>query len=224
MKMFPKIITGAIGMAAALGLSAQAQNLLVNGSFESPTGFTGNPITLATVNQGWATFNGASSAGTSIVAAQDGTTSFLETALVGNNWNPAGAYQIVSITPGQTYNLSLWAMTDTANDAYAATSGLLYQMTWADSTLTSLGTPINPDPALPGPINTWVHYTGTATAPATAAYAEVYLMFQDNGSTAATEDLYYDNVSLTAQVPEPATIALLGMGLAFPLYLIRRRK
>ena len=52
--------------------------------------------------------------------------------------------------------------------------------------------------------------------------AIVYSCSMDNGSQTATEHVYIDNAVLV--VPEPATIALLGMGLALPLYLIRRRK
>ena len=69
---------------------------------------------------------------------------------------------------------------------------------------------------------TWYSGGITAVAPAGATEASIYVMFMDGGQT-KTEDVYFDSGSLVA-TPEPATIALLGMGLAFPLYLIRRRK
>ncbi len=54
MKMFPKVITGVVGVTAALALSAQAQ-VIVDPNFSGP--YTANPITVAGVNQGWAPFS-----------------------------------------------------------------------------------------------------------------------------------------------------------------------
>ena len=246
MKMYPKVIGSVVGMAVALALSAstaQAQNL-VNGGFEgvgavnTGNGWTVNPITLTSgpggasgVDQGWATFGGdaGATASQSSVAALSGTYSLLETVNAGNNWGPAGAYQIISgITPGQKYTFDVWAMTDTANDAYAAGAGFLVQLGFENSALGGISTVENPgnnvgiSAALPSSLGVWQQYSVSATAPAGYTDAIVYLMFQDNGTATATENLYIDNAVLA--VPEPATIALLGMGLALPLYLIRRRK
>src|ERR1700685_3037136 len=130
-----KIVGSSIGVAAALAISAssvQAQNI-ADPNFAGPG--TANPITVSGVNQGWATFNGGGSAtlGNNMSASiysplnyPTVQTALLETAGPGNGWNPAGAYQIISgITPGSTYTYNVWALTDTANDAYAATAGIL---------------------------------------------------------------------------------------------------
>jgi Carbohydrate binding domain/PEP-CTERM motif len=234
MKMLNKIIGGSIAIAAVLAFSASTTQAatLVNGGFETALPQTANPITLAGVDQGWTTFNGAGSAAQSSVVAQSGTYSLLETAGVGNNWNPAGAYQIVSgITAGQSYTFSIWALTDTVNDTYGNnTAGVLFQLGFGNFTnptnsqqFVSLGSSVSPDPHLPT-INTWTLYTATGVAPAGATDASVYAMFQDNGSATATEHLYYDNASLTVTpVPEPSSLVLLAMGLGLPFYFWRRR-
>lgn len=237
--MFNKIL-GCGTVAATLAISSattQAQNLLVDPNFAGPG--TANPITVAGVNQGWALFNGASSASfagnmpASIYSPYGSpavTTSLLETANVGNNWNPAGAYQIVTgITPGQTYTFSIWGLTDTANDAYAGTAGLLIQLGFETSALGGASTVENPggvvgiSAALPSTQGIWTEYSVTATAPAGYTDAIVYNMFQDNGSTTITENMYYDLATLTP-APEPTTLALAGLGGMSLLSLIRRRK
>jgi PEP-CTERM motif len=244
MKMFPKIITGVFGMAACLALSSsntQAQ-VLVNSGFEgvgdvnTGNGWTVNPISLTSgpggtsgVDQGWATFGGdaGATASQSSAAALSGSYSLLETVMPGNNWGPAGAYQIISgITPGQTYTFNVWGMTDTANDAYAAGAGFLVQLGFYDAALSGVSSVENPghtvgiSGALPSSMNVWQEYSVSATAPAGYSDAVVYLMFQDNGTASATEHLYIDNASLA--VPEPASLALLALGL--PMFFIRRRK
>jgi hypothetical protein len=213
MKMFHKIVGCSTAVAAVLAINSsttQAQSL-VNAGFEtSPAGFTANPVTVAGVNQGWATFGGDAGA----IAAQtdmssssysplSGSGALLETVQPGNNWGPAGAYQIITgITPGQSYKYNIWALTDTANDPFSATGGLLIQ---------------------PSTQGVWTEYSVTATAPAGFTDAIVYTMFQDNATATSTENLYFDQASLVP-APEPSTLALAGLGGAGFLSLIRRRK
>src|SRR5689334_15115260 len=98
MKMFPKLITGVIGMAATLALSTATThaNLLFNGDMESAAGFVANPITISTVNGGWANNFGGYAPSQSTTYVESGTYSLLTQNNVGNNWNPVGTYQIVS--------------------------------------------------------------------------------------------------------------------------------
>jgi hypothetical protein len=44
----------------------------------------------------------------------------------------------------------------------------------------------------------------------------------ENGANASAETIYWDNANMTL-VPEPSTLALLGMGLSIPFYFFRRR-
>ena len=163
----------------------------------------------------------------------------LEQNAPGNAWNPAGAYQITdgileggAIVPGATYKLSVWEITDTGT---TYTTPVDLNLQFNDSTVTNTLTEVTSSPnnngfsALNGsPVannaNSWVQYSATAVAPAGSTYALVYLMFMDSGANVVTENMYFDNASLVEVVPEPSTMALLGMGLAVPFYFIRRRK
>jgi hypothetical protein len=240
-KLLYKIMAGSMGVTAAFATSANAQTL-VDPNFAGPG--TPNPITLTSgpggtsgVNQGWATFNNSGTAtlgdnmGSSIYSPYNGAaTALLETAGPGGSWAPAGAYQIISgITPGDKYTFNVWYLTDTVNDAYAATAGVLIQLGFETPTLggaTSVENPNNTvgiDNPLPA-IGVWTEGTVSATAPAGCSDAIVYCMFQQNGGAPATslENLYWDDATI---VPEPAGLALLGMGLAaVPFYFRRQRK
>jgi hypothetical protein len=45
----------------------------------------------------------------------------------------------------------------------------------------------------------------------------------DNGQT-TVDSLFFSNAQLVGVVPEPATLALMSLGLTIPLYVMRRRK
>lgn len=216
MKMLPKVITGAIGVVAALAVSAQAQ-VIVDPNFNGP--YTANPITVAGVDQGWAPFSAGLIATT---PTYNGAANSLGLALgAQDNWGTPGAYQIdTGVTPGQTYTFSVWAY----QTASFTTAGGLVQLGFENSALGGISTVENPGNTVGitvnGPVDVWTEYSVSATVPAGDSDAVVYLMAQDYNNPDPVA-IYYDGASL---VPEPATIALLGMGLALPLYLIRRRK
>jgi len=239
MKALNKIIGGSIGVAAALAFGAsttQAQNLLVNGDFESASGFTANPIPPSGANQGWALFGQVSRTnmfGSPIDAPESGSYALLEQNAAGNNWNPAGAYQIVGrIIPGDTYTLTVWSITDTGT-TWGPTP-LDVELGWNDSTVTNN---ISSGPAPSGSFsygtsvannaNGWTESTITGVAPVGAQYAIVYLMFMDDNQT-TTENEYYDNAYLSGPplepIPEPSAMALVGMGLAIVPFFFRRMK
>ena len=222
--MFPKTITGVIGLAATIAFSTSSvqANLLANGGFDSAAGFTANPITLATVDQGWANSFGPNSSGQSSLYYESAGFS-LQVTEGAAAWNPAGTYQVVSgVTVGQTYQLTVDVLAPAAMTDSAWSTPIDVQLQFFDASLVNLSTAETGWSAI-GTVGQWTQYSVTATAPLNAVYAAPYLMMMESGNQTASDYLYFDNANLTA-VPEPATIALLGMGLAFPLYLIRRRK
>ena len=223
--MFPKVITGAFGVAVALSLTNSAQaNLLFDPGFEAaPT--QPNPILLpGGANGGWsATFNGAAY---SAAAAEFGVQGLGDTQGPGVAWNFAGTYQVVGgVSAGQKYTFSMDISSPTG---FSSTYGPAFlQLTYFNAAGTDLGTVetggVGANAIHVLPTAAWANYSVSATAPAGAVYVAPYCAFMENGSQTTTETVYFDNGSLTL-VPEPATIALLGMGLSLPLYLIRRRK
>jgi hypothetical protein len=232
MNMLQKIVGGGIAVAAMLAFTtptAQAQNLLVNGDFENAGGFTANPITVGTVNSGWALFGAAARTDMSSAVAypQSGSFALIEQNAPGNNWNPAGAYQIVSgVSAGQTYSFGGFYLADTAMTGTFGTP-VCFQITFDDAALNNLGTvEAGPGNGVGGfsysaaTLDNWYSGSVMATAPAGTAYAVVYAMFMSNGQT-ATDSIYFDNMSLVA-APEPTSFVLVGAGL-LGLRLLRRR-
>jgi hypothetical protein len=241
MNKFNKILACSTAIVATLAISAsttQAQ-VLINPGFEDAGGFTANPIHLSGVDQGWATFGASQSdmSSSPIASPHSGGFSLLTVNNPGNNWNPQGAYQIVSgVNVGWTYTLSSYFLTDTGTSYGTPVALQIGFGNFSGNNFVDLGTVEagagnnvswgfgdnnSQDGAIPS-LNTWYSGSVSATAPAGATDAIVYVFFMDNGQT-TPENVYFDDVSLVP-APEPTTLALAGLGGAFALSMIRRKK
>jgi hypothetical protein len=242
MKMFPKVITGAIGVASALVLtsSTASANLLTDPGFDLGL-YTPQPIQPATVGAGWAAINGTgpgTSQGSSSAQFLSSPNSYLVTMGAGDAWDFTGPYQAVglgvngvTIIPGQTYTANVSFLTTTGfGEGIAGNSGnaavgayLQIQFNSNAANLPQVGATASINNTGVGlSTGTWYNETISAVAPAGAQVAEVYLALMDDGTQTAAQTVYFDNASLTT-VPEPSILALLGMGLSLPFYFLRRR-
>lgn len=207
------------GLALAAGLAiaaapAAAQNLVVNGSFESPGS---GQTQIVTVPDGWTlmdTANGVDIIGAGLggSVAADGL-QFLDLIGGGAGAFPSGVYQDLMLTAGTPYRLA-FAYNGARYDNGSPTSGAVLHASLGSLWQGSYGVDaLNAFPSN-GPATPWQTVSETITAPSTGVYR---LSFRtDSGAWGSP---YVDAVSVTA-VPEPGTWA---MALAGMLAILVRR-
>jgi hypothetical protein len=210
MKTAPKLLFGASCLATVLALGTstiQAQNLLADPGFETQTG--------------WTLFNGAAY---STNYAHSGSWSMLDATVN----NVPGSFQQLAASPGMKFDLTGYALTPTPLLGSPAFG--IVQITYFDSANNNLGT-VETSPGnaktsaqvnggtTPG---VWTFLdTGIATAPANTAYLQAFTLYVDFSGN--PQGVYFDDLSLV-QIPEPSSLALLGLGLLSLPFAIRRRK
>lgn len=219
-----------IAVAASLlvAVSSAHANLLTNGSFElppvTPGTFTTFPVGSPLI-PGWTVF-GPAGTGVAIVSttfsqggvsfpAQEGIQWLDLTGLSSNSTE--GVSQAVATTPGNQYQLSLHVGNTTGGTIFGTTSTVNVSLN-AIPTFTDVN-----DNVSPTTLN-WELFTHTFIATG----ASTTLGFQ-NGDPGSDNSNGLDNVVLldlgpvVSRVPEPGTLALLGIGLA-AFGIARKRK
>jgi hypothetical protein len=219
MKTLTKVAGTCFGIAAMLALTA----LNTQGNLLSDPNFASGTVVPSGMG-GWATFNGAAFSTTYTL----GPTTYSMEDSGPSPYHVPGSFQYVPATAGVSYLLTGYMYVPTAL-ATASDEGFL-QITFVDSTTTvNLGTvQTSPGTALvsspvannSSPTGTWIFTSEIATAPAGTAYAEPFTLVLDAD---APTTVYFDELSLTV-VPEPSSIALLGIGMAGLFYFVRRHK
>jgi hypothetical protein len=210
-------ILGAVGVVTVAPLASA--NLLANGSFEIPglaagAGFANFPVGTAGLT-GW-TIIGPAGTAVSIVSgsftqngvsfpAEDGV-QWLD--LTGDNSNSTeGVSQLVATTIGDEYQLSFYIGNTTGGQIFGTTSTVDVLL---DGSLAFANTNAMASPTT----LIWLQYTHTFIA----SGATTTIGFQ-NADPSTDNSNGLDNVVLTdlgpaGPAPEPATLALLGLGLA----------
>lgn len=173
--------------------TAKADNLVVNSSFDSQDGRYAGWTTQGFCCEG---FQGWANSGTysAVTGCTESCVDYAEGVFVG---------QTINTVAGQTYTLSFWVSEDAGGPSELA-------VYWNNLLIDHLH---DPNPAAPGELYSgWQLYTYSGLL---ATGDKTY--FQINGCQTlgeiAFDDIYVGGGAAGAEVPEPASLLLLGSGL-----------
>jgi len=200
---------------------ATAQNLLVNGNFNTPNSAGPNPAPAPWTTWTWPDWNNAWANQQNDASSFDGTPYMAVGNGNGGSYS-TGLYEIVGATAGDSYTLSA----DSGAQAWWRPEGemRLFFLDSGNNTLSeSVVVTVDPnswsgyDQGQP-----WSLFSLTATAPANTTQAKVEFVM-NGGQVGAWGGgtVWFDNASLSV-VPEPGTLALAAAGAA--LLLAHNRK
>jgi hypothetical protein len=196
-----------VGALACLTGSVQAQNLLANGSFETP-----GPGFVEFAN--WMNFGNIFTADSGEVVAQDGAVSAKMFGASSGGQSDQVLTQNVAATAGELYTLTTYVQ-NLSSDALGNENVILAQMVFRNAGGDALEV-VEDDAIDPmtDPLDTWVMTQLSAVAPAGTVSIDVFLLHIQLGAdqgfpTQGGGASFWDNVSLTtgdAPCTNPADI------------------
>lgn len=190
-----------------------AQNLFVNPGFEDPITMDGPPFIGS-----WEGFNSGAGASSmnSITMPRSGSQHLdLAISLTENAF--AGAFQDVGgLTPGTEYVFSGWHATPST----PLDLGVEFRIEWRDS-VNDVEISRTPN-STSAPTSNYSLFSLSAAVPAGADLARVVYAIQTFGP-GNNGIVFVDDVSFGV-VPEPSSVALLGLGGLAALFAVRRRR
>lgn len=202
-----RLLAALAPLALAASAHAAPVNLVVNGSFEANAVPNGVWMNVASV-QGWQVVDGPGTGfevRDNVIGTAHGGRNFIE---LDTNGNTTIEQVFGNLVGGAAYDLSFWYSPRVGLPAATTGMGVLWNGQSLAGTIAAAG----------GNANLWTEYHFTVTAQSGVNS----LRFASLG-TSDSLGANLDDVSLVAQVPEPSTPALLGLGLC-GLAWMRRRK
>lgn len=202
---------------------ANAQNLLVNGDFNTPNSAGPNPAPAPWATWSWPDWNNAWANQQNDALSFDGSP-YMAVGNGNGSGYSVGLYQIVGATAGATYTLSV----ESGAQAWWRPEGEM-RLTFLDAAndVLAQNTLVTVDP------NSWSGYDQgqawslfslTETAPANTTQAKAEFVMNGGGVAAwGGGTVWFDNASLT-MVPEPGTLALASLGAALLWARTRRTR
>ena len=181
---------------------ASAANQLVNPGFEDPVTSDGAPFIGF-----WEAFNGGGTAtsNNSTITPRSGAQD-LRLEILNSNNNFAGAFQDVAVTAGSPALWSVWHMSPSS----PFDVGVEMRIEWRNSVS---NTEISRTPnSVIVPTNQYTQFSVASTVPAGVDIARLVYAIQSFGPEPTNYGIVFVDDAFFDAVPEPASVALLGLG------------